>query len=546
MLFVIADRCSKDTSCLSACPVAAIHPTPDEPGFGSAEQLYIDPSACVGCGACAVACPLETIYADHELGQSAFFELNAERFRGSTHEDPVDDEELTADPTELYAGLRVAIVGSGPSALYTASMLIEGGAEVSIFERLPTPFGLIRSGVAPDHASTKNVVRLFQPVIDSPAVNWYLNVEVGRDIDAASLLDFHHAVVWATGAAGSRSLGIPGEQLAGCHPAREFTSWYNGHPDFADRAFDLSGERAVVIGNGNVALDVARILAQPAESLENTPMPGQVVEAFRSSRVREVDVVGRRGPDAAAFTTSELLALDATEGLSLLAHRADLLRSGARDSTSVRARLIDEASDAAAAPGERAVRLRFLLTPVSIDGEDHVESITFERAHVAVVDGETIVQRTGETETIATGLVFIATGAAGQSIDGLPFDEASGRLPNTEGAVIDPRSARPLAGHYCVGWIKRGAKGVLGTNRADAAETLGSIVADFRSGQLGAPSRSRSELDETVGDPRLSIDGWLRIDEAERRAGAETGRARETLSTPEALLAAAETRDASA
>ncbi|TWP32562.1 FAD-dependent oxidoreductase [Leekyejoonella antrihumi] len=264
MAFVITQSCCGDASCVSVCPVQCIRPRPDDPDFTTAEQLYIDPNSCIDCGACATACPVEAIYPEAELRQSggAFRDMNADYFASHALSDvtplPLTRHRLSRERPEC----RVAIVGAGASGLYAAAELSEiRGGSVTILERTPTPYGLIRSGVAPDHDRTKLMGEHFAQVLRRPNVTCLFNVEVGRDVSVDELLRHHHAVLWAAGASDDRTMNIPGEDRAGSVAAGDFISWYNGHPDFADRQFDLSGKRAVIIGNGNVALDVARVLA---------------------------------------------------------------------------------------------------------------------------------------------------------------------------------------------------------------------------------------------------------------------------------------------
>lgn len=307
MVFVVTAGCCNDASCVDACPVDCVRPHPEEPAFRTAEQLYIDPDTCIGCSACMYACPVSAIHDEHDLPAhlTDFLALNRDYFVG----EPLLPRFLPAPARSATAApkAKVAMIGTGPSACYAIEALTAvTGVEVTAFDRQPTPFGLVRFGVAPDHPNTKLVSDHFQSVLERPNVTCYLNVEVGTDVTFEELRASHHAVIYAGGAADDRKLEIDGESLPGSHSAREFVSWYNGHPDFADSTFGLSSETAVVLGNGNVALDIARI-SSPAEVLATTDIADHAVEALRSSNIREVVIVARRGPSDAACTLSALV-----------------------------------------------------------------------------------------------------------------------------------------------------------------------------------------------------------------------------------------------
>jgi ferredoxin--NADP+ reductase len=302
MTFVITSGCCNDSSCIPVCPVQCIRPRPGDPDFLSTEQLYIDPATCIDCGACMDECPVNAIHSEWDLPEtlSDYLDINARYFETtpiveSSPPDPIR-RRLPADKPNL----AVAIVGTGPAGCYAAAELSEiPGVTVSVFDRLPTPFGLVRSGVAPDHSNTKLITKRFGAVLNRPNVTCFFNVEVGRDVTVDELLQHHHAVIWAGGASDDRRLGIDGEDLSGCMSAREFVAWYNGHPDYAEKSISLDTDRAVVIGNGNVALDVARVLAQPASALERTDISDVALDTLRTSQVRpprpRVRRVHRRG-----------------------------------------------------------------------------------------------------------------------------------------------------------------------------------------------------------------------------------------------------------
>lgn len=528
MSYVITHGCCNDASCISVCPVQCIRPRPGDPDFITAEQLYIDPATCIDCGACMDECPVSAIHGEWDVPEElhGYIGINAAYFdNGPTKASAPPDPVRRRLPDER-PGLSVAIVGTGPAGLYAASELSEiKGVTVTLLDRLPTPFGLVRAGVAPDHMSTKQITKRFGSVLTRPNVQCYFNVEVGRDLAIIELLQHHHAVIWAAGAAAERRLGIPGEDLEGCVSSREVVAWYNGHPDHGDRKHDLSTPRVIVIGNGNVAIDVARILAQPAELLETTEIADHALASLRSSAVEEVVVTGRRGPEFAAHTAGEVAALSRVEGI-VVRTRADEVIGlptgrGAAD-------LLRAAADASPATGQRTVTLRYGLRPTAINGSTAVHSVTFERAD-------------GRTETIEAGLVVRAIGYRASPVEGLPFDEQAAALPHEAGRVQDPATGKPLEGLYCSGWIKRGATGVIGTNKIDSAETVDSLLHDFWSGRLDDPSGDVDQLRVLLAERGVQVvdaDGWQRIDKAERRAGRRARRPRQKLVSVEELLAA--------
>ena len=322
MPHVITQSCCSDGSCVYACPVNCIHPSPDEPGFATAEMLYIDPAACVDCGACVSACPVGAIAPDNRLAaeQLPFVALNAAYYPDRPADEKLPPTSKLAPVVEApkiqpRAGhpLTVAIVGSGPAAMYAADeLLTQRGVRVNVFERLPTPYGLVRAGVAPDHQSTKRVTRLFDKITRRRGFRFYLNVEVGVDVSHAELLAHHHAVLYAVGAPNDRRLDIDGMELAGTGTATEMVAWINGHPEYTDLPVDLGHERVVLVGNGNVALDVARILTTDPDALARTDISDHALAALRRSKVTEVVIAARRGPAQSAFTLPELIGLTST------------------------------------------------------------------------------------------------------------------------------------------------------------------------------------------------------------------------------------------
>jgi ferredoxin--NADP+ reductase len=532
MTHVILHGCCSDSACIPACPVQCIRPRPGDADFATAEQLYIDPDLCIDCGACLDECPVDAIETEWDLPNllTDYIGINAAYF--ATH--PIEKSpppDVTHRRLPVGSGpLSVAIVGSGPAACYAATELSDvRGVSVTVIERLPTPFGLVRAGVAPDHSHTKLIGDRFDAVLARPNVQCFFNVEVGRDVTVEQLLEHHHAVIWAGGADSDRSLGIPGEGLPGSFAAREFVAWYNGHPDHADSTFDLSCERVVVLGNGNVALDVARVLARPVAQLRGTDMADHALDALAASSVREVVVVGRRGPQFAACTSGELAALEGIDGLDLLAVAEDL--AGARDGGDADRRLtvLESAAARAADPAHRSITFRFGLAPVSVNGTDRVESVTFARPD-------------GSTETVEAGLVLRAIGYRGREVAGLPFDNVTGTLPHEQGRVVDPGSGLPVEGVYCSGWIKRGATGIIGSNRVDAAETVEALFQDFEGGRLQEPradATAFAALIATQQPAALDKGAWRRIDEAERQRGKAAARPRTKFVSVDELLRSA-------
>ncbi|MEV4945667.1 FAD-dependent oxidoreductase [Streptomyces sp. NPDC053755] len=431
--------------------------------------------------------------------------------------------------------LRVAVVGSGPSGVYTAQALVQQSAvpdvRVDVLDRLPCPYGLVRYGVAPDHEKIKSLQQNLRTVLEDERIGFLGNVEVGaRGLSPARLLELYHAVVYCVGAARDRRLGVPGEDLAGSFSATDFVSWYSAHPDAAGNGFGLGGRSAVVIGVGNVAVDVARILARGPEELRATDVPRDALAVLEASRVREVHVVGRRGPGQAKFTTKELRELGTLPGARVRVDAADLaLDPSFADPTGLspanRRNLEVVRGWAAAPPAPAAVRtvtLRFFLRPVELLGEDgRVVAVRFERTEP---DGTGGVRGTGRYEEIAAQLVLRAVGYQGVPLSGLPFDEARGTVPHAAGRVL--RGGVPSPGEYVAGWIKRGPTGVIGTNRPCAKETVTSLLADADAlaGRTVAPDPLSAPRD--LGHDPVAWPGWLSIESAEAALGRSLGRGR--------------------
>ena len=432
--------------------------------------------------------------------------------------------------------MRVAVVGSGPAGFYAAGALLSADppAEVDMFDRLPTPWGLVRLGVAPDHPKLKTVSRAFERIAEQPGFRFLGNVEFGRDIHHAELVRLYDAVIYAVGAQTDRRLGIPGEDLRGSWAATEFVAWYNGHPDYQQLDFDLSVERAVVIGNGNVALDVARMLALTHEELEPTDATDASIAAIASSPIREIVVVGRRGPAQAAFTTPELHEMGELAGADVIVDPAEL--QGAQPKGTNAERNVTVLQEFAAREPEgkpRRVVFRFFRSPVAILGEERVEGIELVRNEL---DADERAMPTAEHESLTCGLVFRSVGYRGVELPGVPFDPATGTIPN-EGGRVEP-------GVYCAGWIKRGPTGVIGTNKKDATETVEHLLEDAAAGRLDPKPDATAVAVDALLDERgvrvVEYAGWMAIDEMERAAGEKVGRPRVKLCSWDELLAAAE------
>jgi ferredoxin--NADP+ reductase len=439
--------------------------------------------------------------------------------------------------------LKVAIVGSGPAGFYAADALLRSDdpqVEVDMVDRLPTPWGLVRLGVAPDHENIKAVSRAFEKTAARPGFRFFGNVEVGSTVTHEELLRLYDAVVYTVGAQTDRRLGIPGEDLPGSWPATAFVAWYNGHPDFQDLPFDLGAERVVVIGNGNVAVDCARMLALTADELGPTDTIDPAAEAIVESPVREIVMLGRRGPVQAAFTPPELKELGELKGAEPVvdAHDLDLdpASRAALEADRDRARrnydLLWEYAARESDGKPRRIVLRFLLSPVAILGEERVEAVEVVRNELVEEDGRIVARPTGETETIPCGLVLRSVGYKGVPLPGVPFDERSGTIPNDGGRVAGAERT------YVAGWIKRGPSGVIGTNKKDAAETVELLLEDARAGRLarGDPTGALEELLDEKGARYVEYEGWQAIDAAERAAGEPLSRPRVKLTAWEALL----------
>ena len=554
MTYVITQGCCSDASCVLECPVDCIRPTPDERAFGSTEMLHIDPDTCIDCGACMDACPVDAVFPDSELPDAfaRFTDINARYFERNPLE-PSGLPPRRAKPDAERGPLRVAIVGAGPAAAYVAEeLLARKNVEVEVFDRLPTPWGLLRSGVAPDHLSTKKLTNLFDRPFASAAFSYHLNVEVGTHVSVAELLDHHHAVVLGVGASTGRSLEIPGADLPGSHTATDFVAWYNGHPDYADLEFDLSGERAVIVGNGNVAIDVARVLTMSPEALAASDIAPHALEALRHSNIREVVLLGRRGPLQASYTTGEFMALGHLDGIDVVIdpaevvldpHSQELVSSGELElSAELKVELAQEYAARPASGAARRIVFRYLQSPAAVTGPDRVTGVELVRNELVEDDGALRARPTDDIELVEASLVLSSIGYVAQPLPGVPFDDRRGVVPNDGARVLHETGGSPEPGIYATGWFKRGATGGIGSNRVDATETVDALVADFNAGVLAAGAGSRDDLIQLLDvrrPERLDASGWSKIDAHERALGTAAGRPRSKLVSLVDLLQAA-------
>jgi ferredoxin/flavodoxin---NADP+ reductase len=454
----------------------------------------------------------------------------------------------------------VAIVGAGPAGAFAAACLLRarGDVEIDLIERLPTPWGLLRAGVAPDHQEIKRLQETFDRDTLARGCRFFGNVEVGVDVSHAELMRHYAAVVYATGAQTDKSLGIPGEDLPGSVAATEFVAWYNGHPDYRDLEFDLSAKRAVVIGNGNVAADVTRMLTLGAAELERTDVADHALEALRASRIEEVVVLGRRGPAQAAFTSAELRELGHLDGVDTRVNAADVeldaasRRWLAEEGTFTARKNVELLREFAARPARlearRRIELRFLRSPVAIRGAGRVEAIDVCRNEIVRTEDGALRPRPldDDVETIECGLVLRSVGYRAVPLPDVPFDERHFVLPNERGRVFGP-DGEPLSGVYAVGWIKRGPTGILGTNKRDAEETVSRLVEDLAAGALQEPPNPRREQIDALLMERspefVTAEGWRAIDRHELERGRSERRPRVKLASQDELLAAATAGD---
>lgn len=431
--------------------------------------------------------------------------------------------------------LSVAVVGSGPSGVYTAEALLKarpGAVKVDIYDRLPAPYGLVRYGVAPDHLKIKSVARALQKTFEHPDVRFVGDVEVGVAPTVEELRAAYDVVVYAYGAAHDRRLGIPGEDLHGSFSAVEFVAWYSGHPDAEIDRYTLDARSVVVVGAGNVAIDVARILAKPVDVLRSTDLPDQVLDVLEASAVTDVHLVARRGPAQAKFTTKELREMGEIDGCDVLLDPAVMeldpaseAEAAAHKEVARNVEVMREFSARTPTGAGRRLHFHFWASPTSVLGADRVEAVRCDRTTLSEAGGAV---PTGESYDIPAQMVLRSVGYRGAAIAGVPLDERAGVIPNTGGRVLRDGAVSP--GEYAVGWIKRGPTGVIGTNRSDAAETVAAILEDW-------PDGTKDPV--TLPVEAVTWPGWQAIDAAEAAAGAAQGRDRVKLARWEELRAAA-------
>jgi ferredoxin--NADP+ reductase len=447
--------------------------------------------------------------------------------------------------------VRVAVIGSGPSGIYAADALVsqsEVPVEVDVIDRLPVPFGLVRYGVAPDHLSIRSVRDTLDKTLDKPGVRFLGNVSVGEDVSMAELHRCYDAIVLTYGASRDRRLGVPGEDLAGSVAATDFVAWYCGHPDADRDLFESLVPEAtgvVVVGVGNVAVDVTRVLAKTVAELDHTDMPQYVFDTLAKSKITDIHVLGRRGPAQAAFTTKELRELGELADADIIVDPADMeldeasAALAASDKAVARNVEVMRVWSTEAPSGKpRRIHLHFFARPTELRGTDHVETVVVERTALTP-EGSAV--GTGEFTEIAANVVIRSVGYRGTALDEVPFDSGRNVIPHTDGRV--ERDGVTVPGEYVAGWIKRGPTGIIGTNKKDAVQTVASLLADAVAGTLPGPATPTAEAVDALLTERgvevVTTAGWRSIDAAERALGATRGRDRTTIHDTADLLAAA-------
>lgn len=458
--------------------------------------------------------------------------------------------------------LRVAVIGSGPSGFYAVEHLLGQAdltVQVDLYDRLPTPFGLVRGGVAPDHQKIKSVTRIYDKIAANPEFRFFGNVEVGRDIVREELAAYYHGIIYAVGARADRRMWIPNEHLPGSHSATEFVGWYNAHPDYRRLRFHLQGTAAAVVGNGNVAMDVARILASPAEELGKTDIADDALEALGQSTIRTIHILGRRGPAQAAFTNKEIREFGELPGVDVVVDPADLELDEAsaawleREGDKTTERNLAILRDYAERPLTGAptqVVLHFSVSPVEVLGTERVTGLVLAHNELyAAEDGSVRPRQTERRTTIPVDLVFRAIGYKGEPLAGLPFDERGGVIPNRAGKIVDPATGEPVLGEYVCGWIKRGPQGVIGTNKPCAQEAAEGLLEDVREGRIDRSVPPRAVLERVLSERQrdlVTYADWQVLDALERERGEADGRPRVKFTRIEDMLEALGERRGSA
>lgn len=439
--------------------------------------------------------------------------------------------------------LRVAIIGSGPSGFYAADHLQKQKnlvVHIDMFDRLPTPFGLVRGGVAPDHGKIKSVTKVYDKIAADPNFRFYGNVEFGKDLTHEDISKFYHQVIYAVGAQTDKRMEIPGEDLPGSHPATEFVAWYNGHPDYRDFKFDLTQESAIVVGVGNVAMDVARILASSYEELVKTDMADYALEALKNSKVRNIYLLGRRGPAQAAFTTPEVKELGELEETDVVADINEVtldplskafLEANPDSSIQNNIEIMTGYAKQTTKGRPKKLHMRFLVSPVEITGNGRVEAVKIVKNELFQnKDGSLRPKATDKSEILKAGLIFRSIGYKGVALPGVPFNDSWGVIPNKDGRVHDPKSDKIVDGEYVVGWIKRGPSGVIGTNKPDSQATVNMMLEDLNQNKCFNPSAANREaVEKMLCDKKVkfvSYQEWQKLDQLELQRGQAAGRPR--------------------
>ena len=441
--------------------------------------------------------------------------------------------------TEQYP-LKVAIVGSGPSGFYAAEALLKSElhVEVSMYERLPIPYGLVRSGVAPDHPKLKQAIQVYAKIAESPGFRFFGNVAIGRDVTVKAIQDIYHAVIFTCGAESDRKLGIPGEDLPGSYTATEFVGWYNGHPDYRDRSFDLSHQVAVIFGQGNVAADVARILAKTRDELKNTDIAEHALDVLTASNIRDIYVIGRRGPAQAKFTSKELKEFGELEDCQAIVDKNELIlnpesEAELADKTNAGSKKVFElfgeySQQPTSSSKKRRVHFTFLKSPVEFSGRNRVEKIRLEANTLSGEAFQQSARGTGKIIELEAGIAFRSIGYKGVPISGVPFDDKRGVISNQDGRITE--SGSTVTGLYVAGWIKRGPTGIIGTNRADSVATIQSLLQDLEKLDTGTSkggALAAAVLLKDAGVRYISFADWGKIDQSEIARGLPKDKPRE-------------------
>ncbi|MGA0126967.1 MAG: FAD-dependent oxidoreductase [bacterium] len=445
---------------------------------------------------------------------------------------------------------RVAIVGSGPAAFYSAMELLRHDdpmVSVDMLERLPTPYGLVRGGVAPDHEKIKSVTKIFERAAGHPRFRFFGNVEFGKDIQRLELLEHYHAVIYAFGSRTDRHLNIIGETLPGSHAATEFVGWYNGHPDYRHHQFDLTSKRVAIIGMGNVAIDCARILCQDPENLAKTDIAQHALEALRQSEVEEVFLIGRRGPVQAAFTPAEVRELlhlpkvDAVmraSDLELDDHSKEELSKASRN-TKLNLEILQQIHDQGDRGNPRKLHLCFLISPTKIEGSEKVEGLELVHNEIVKEGGVLRAKATDEVMHLDVDMIFRSIGYMGEAIPGLPFDDRRGTLPNDQGQLLDGVDGKLLNQEYTAGWIKRGPSGVIGTNKQDATETVSRLKKNWQTSPTPQPKLVQHDLLDLLKKKKIqfvSFEDWKKLDKFEIEQGQQNGKSRHKICEVQEML----------